>query len=355
MHDRFIPYPVQTHLGHLPEPVAWACLKGLLETESTPHHPPAHFAAWLAATFGDGLLHVFLQPYNEKVWAHPLHDMSCHWIAERVAVPSLDDIITQLFESKPATDWGPNSTFRFPATGGTGHIWQSLAARIGSQHFAYNETVSSISPDTRQVTCASGQTYTYGNLISTMPVTTLCQHLPAPPDTSALRHSSTHIIGIGLRGQRPPSLAKKTWVYFPEANCPFYRATVFSNYSPNHCPPGHWSLMTETSESAHKPVNPATLAEETVQSCLNTGLIASRDDITSVWQYRAEHGYPIPTLGRDETLARIIPALEAMHIYSRGRFGGWKYEVSNQDHSFMQGVELIDRLVHHTPETTYAP
>ncbi|HEV8292939.1 MAG TPA: hypothetical protein VGP94_13485, partial [Tepidisphaeraceae bacterium] len=39
-------------------------------------------------------------------------------------------------------------------------------------------------------------------------------------------------------------------------------------------------------------------------------------------------------------------------IYSRGRFGMWKYEVSNTDHSLMQGVELINRLFLDEPETT---
>jgi hypothetical protein len=30
----------------------------------------------------------------------------------------------------------------------------------------------------------------------------------------------------------------------------------------------------------------------------------------------------------------------------------WKYEVANTDHSLMQGVELVDRLLLGTPETT---
>ena len=46
--------------------------------------------------------------------------------------------------------------------------------------------------------------------------------------------SSSHIVGIGLRGQCPHGL--KCWLYFPEDNCPFYRTTDFSHYAPKNCP-----------------------------------------------------------------------------------------------------------------------
>jgi hypothetical protein len=75
------------------------------------------------------------------------------------------------------------------------------------------------------------------------------------------------------------------------------------------------------------------------------GLIPADAKIASYWHFRAEHGYPTPFRGRDELLAGILPALEERRAFSRGRFGAWKYEVSNQDHSFMQGVEVADRIL----------
>ena len=34
----------------------------------------------------------------------------------------------------------------------------------------------------------------------------------------------------------PEDLAEKNWMYFPEPDSPFYRVTVFSNYSPANVP-----------------------------------------------------------------------------------------------------------------------
>jgi hypothetical protein len=85
---------------------------------------------------------------------------------------------------------------------------------------------------------------------------------------------------------------------------------------------------------------------------LSTHLIRSEAEILSVWHKKLERGYPIPTLSRDEHLDGILPPLEKLAIYSRGRFGAWKYEVANQDHSCMQGVELVDHLLLDTPELT---
>jgi protoporphyrinogen oxidase len=167
-------------------------------------------------------------------------------------------------------------------------------------------------------------------------------------------YSSTNLIGIGLEGKPPDELKTKCWMYFVEDQFPFYRVTVFSNYSQFNVPkPGEqWSLLCEVSESADKSVDHATLKEDVIAALQEIKIIDDHK-IVSTWQTRLEHGYPTPFLGRDQIIEPLNNKLTEHGIFSRGRFGAWKYEVSNQDHSFMQGVEAIDHILFGTEELTY--
>jgi protoporphyrinogen oxidase len=70
-----------------------------------------------------------------------------------------------------------------------------------------------------------------------------------------------------------------------------------------------------------------------------------RARVVSRYHRLVRYSYPIPTLGRDGALAILQPALAHQGIYSRGRFGAWRYEIGNMDHSVMMGVEVADHVV----------
>jgi protoporphyrinogen oxidase len=276
--------------------------------------------------------------------------MSCEWVGERVAVPPLDKVIKGVCLEQDEVSWGPNNTFRFPKRGGTGSVWKALAQRLPEANLRLSDSVKGIDVRNREIQLQSGLRIRYDHLLSSMPVDRLTAMIAEPELATAagrLLYSGVHVVGIGLAGEPPEHLRTKCWMYFPETNSPFYRVTVFSNYSPFNTPrPGEtWSLMAEVSQSPHKPVDHKTIIEDVVRGMLATKLIRPTDQVLSRCHRFLRHGYPTPSLDRDAILALVLPRLERLGISSRGRFGAWKYEVSNQDHAFAQGYECISRLV----------
>ncbi len=360
MKDRFVPYPFQNNIRYLPKETAWKCLKGVIDITGKEIDKPANFKEWILAVFGEGIADEFMLPYNFKVWAYPPEEMAYQWIGERVSVIDLKRVAENIVLEKDDLSWGPNNTFQFPKHGGTGAIWKGVANLVGNEKIKLNTEVVKVNSADKYAELADGQKIYFEHFLSTIPLTKLVSIYEqasdaVKSDSSKFKHSSSNIIGVGLKGKPKSELSSKCWMYFPEDNAPFYRVTLFSKYSPYNVPDidKYFSLMTETSESTVKPLNQDTLIEETIQGLINTRLIESKDQVVSTWSYRADHGYPTPFLERDNYLKKIIPELDKQGIYSRGRFGAWKYEVSNQDHSFMQGVEWSNLIKNNEPETTF--
>ncbi len=359
---RFVPYPFQNNLHRLRAADRERALAGLEQAAARRRDGRSEsgdFRGWILDTFGEGLAEIFFFPYNAKVWGYPLEQMGVEWMGEKVATPDLERIRRNLRRRQDDVSWGPNRHFRFPLRGGTGAIWCGVAALLPEDRLHFGAEVVRVELGERQVVLRDGRRITYDALVTSVPLDrfcSLCDDLDSADRQAAagLVYSSCHILGAGLRGGRPPSLDGKCWMYFPEDHSPYYRVTVFSNYSPHHVPSGDdfWSLMAEVCETSYRPVDVGGLRDHTLRAMARDGLITDRTEVVSFWHRREEHGYPTPFRGRDRVLERLLPALECRGVYSRGRFGAWKYEASNQDHSFMQGVEVVDRLLGRGDEPT---
>ena len=359
MFEKWIPYPFQNNIRHLPSDAALECLMGLAEVYGG-KPDTENFETWIQSVFGAGIAKHFMMPYNFKVWATPPKLMDAGWIAERVAVVNLEKVLRNVVEQKDEVSWGPNAKFSFPLHGGTGEIYRR-GARPLAEHIRYGTDVVAIDTSKKTLRLADGQVDTYDVLINTMPLDLLVRRIePAQPRlheaAEDLELSGGYIVGIGLDRPMPTS---KCWTYYPEENCPFYRVTFFHNYSPNNVPDGdvgrYSALMAETSYSAHKPESKDAIVEQTIQGCINAGLIeeADRAKVVETWLFDIDYSYPIPSLRRDTGLRVLQPALEELDVLSRGRFGAWRYEVGNMDHSFMMGWEAVERVLNDGKETVF--
>jgi len=358
--DSWVPYPFQNNLHHLPPALAEEALTGLIVagmstagSENTPD-----FASWMKATFGDGIVRQFMQPYNEKVWAHPADVMSSGWIAERVSVVPWQRALAAVLHQRDEPGWGPNNLFAFPAAGGTGEIYRRAAAPLAPR-IRFGSSVDTINAGDRSM-AVDGIIESYDHLVWTGPLDRLVRSIAdAPSDVAAaadaLVHNSVTIVGVGCE---TPLSDDRSWFYFPEPEVPFYRATNFAKYSPQNVPGGrtdrYSSWMTEIASSSWRPLDSDRLVERVIESLQLAGLVEPDAPIVSRHVQHIPYAYPVPTLGRDDALATIQPWLMAHGIYARGRFGAWRYELGNMDHSVKMGVDVARFLASAVPEEAWS-
>ncbi len=346
----FTEYPYQMNYQGLPPAIIIENTLGLIEARYalSQNGPPPHFEAWIYQTFGRGIAEHFMIPYNRRQWAWNLQDMSYDWIADRVPIPEIRDVLLGILRPEEKR-YGPNQEFWYPIEGGIEALPKAFLHYIPLERLWLNATVVAIDSNRCEILLADGRRIRYSCLISTIPLPALVNLLgEAIPPTikqcvAGLKHNIVHTVNIGLKGTELCTKEPAHWIYFPEESTIFHRISFPRNLSSNMAPPDCSSIQVEISESVYRPCNRETLVQKSLEHLVRVGILkegearpASDGGRVQVTKVITLHpAYIIYDLKHSKNAQTIKDYLIRLDITTKGRFGEWEY--LNMDHAILSG------------------
>jgi protoporphyrinogen oxidase len=344
----YVKYPFENALSELPPEDNFECLSGYIESyyarrdENAPR--PANFEEWMYYRFGKGITKKYLLPYNEKIWKMKASEMSLDWIAGRIPDPPLDDVIKSSLGIS-TEGYTHQLHFLYPRTGGVQYLTDEIAKRCGFITTDYD--INRVWKDGgKYIVSDSRSEKSFSKLISTIPIPNLIDCLDDVPSdvqqsAAGLKYNSLISVFIGMS---VPKTKDFSWVYFPEEESLFHRASFPSNYSPGVVPEGHCSLLAEITCHAGDDIWSRTDREiiENVVDRLDQLDIIDKEDVVVSDAARMTPAYVIYDLNYEKNIGVVENYLKAEGIVTCGRFGQFKY--LNMDACIEKAIALAREL-----------
>ncbi|MFQ5992664.1 MAG: protoporphyrinogen/coproporphyrinogen oxidase [Nitrospiraceae bacterium] len=330
-HRTYTEYPFQVNTHGLPPEVVRECLLGFVATLTNPTTtPPSErsFKAWIHENLGEGMAKHFMVPFNEKLWQVPLEELTSDWVSWLVPKPELRDVVNGALGIKDK-EFGYNPSFLYPNEGGIAALPRAFLPRVGQVDYG-NELVE-VDTGRHRASFQNGRqgvrVEEYEHMISTIPVPELvrrCIDLPKEIREAAegLRWVSVYSVNLGVSRER---VSDKHWIYFPEAEYPFYRAGFPMNFSPALGRPGCSSMYVEISHQPNMALAPATILKQVRDGLEHAGILHPEDEVVVADVRDIHYAYVLFDRHRARALPAILAELESRGIYSIGRYGRWEH------------------------------
>lgn len=340
--ERHTPYPYQMNLHGLPTETIAACIEGYVKRR-TDIKTPKDFKEWVLKHFGAGFAKHFFSPYQEKIFACKLTEITASWTGRFVPHTNLEQIIAGALKPHELKV-GYNAQFFYPKKGGILFWVKKLSEKLQNKIYTGCKAVT-IDPVQKYVGFANGHVETYNTLINTLPLDLFLRMqrgvqsnlFSAAADN--LRCNS--VINFNL-GVNRPDLSDKHWIYFPEKEFPFYRLGFGHNFSEHMTPPGCSSLYGEFSHLGRSD----TYVQKTLVDALTKAkklLSIAEHEVATEKIIPISHAYVIYDHWREKNLPKILKALEAQDIHSIGRYGAWKY--CSMQETLLDGKEAVEKIL----------
>ncbi len=360
---KYIPYPFQANLWALPERIKNECLKGLQQLMPTSQEPgrkndyrsnrsPFSFHNWCLNNYGKGISKYFFFPYNEKIWLHPLKEITTDWVNPFVPQVSGKEIIEGAGK-KPKRDFGYNAYFYYPKKGGMQSLIDSFTEKIGN--IQLNSKIEEINWK-EKIISVNNEKFKYRHLVFTIPLPELLNRLEnLPGNISAAKNklSWTSVLCVNLGIRRAEKRKRKTenekihWLYFPENKYVFYRVGFYHNISKEMVPKennnsAYISLYIEISHHPNEILNQKKIISQVKTDLLRCKIINRRDKLLAINLLPIPYAYVTYNHNRNSALSIVNDFLKKNSIFSIGRYGAWKY--SFMEESILDGKKTAEIL-----------
>jgi protoporphyrinogen oxidase len=133
------------------------------------------------------------------------------------------------------------------------------------------------------------------------------------------------------------------WIYFPDADAPFYRVGFPTGFCGAAAPPGTSSMYVEFGFPRDETPDRRDLERLALAALRREGILADGDRILVRDWLRIDPGYVIFDGARQRVMARVLPELERLGVHPIGRYGAWTY--SYMERALLDGMELANRLL----------
>lgn len=329
-------YPFQANTFGLPIEVVKECVLGFIEARysGNERRRSANFEDWIYNTFGSGIAEHFMIPFNRKLWATDLKEMSIRWIGGRIPQPDLEEVLEGAL-SNQRKGFGLNESFWYPRYGGIEALPKAFLPHVGNINL--NQEVSAIYPDERRIVMADSCSRRYDKLISSLPLPRLMDMIDPVPisvqkASSQLRCNKVYSVNIGVNRA---NISNAHWIYFPEQDFVFHRISFPMNFSPFMAPEGASSITAEISASASKEISEHGLVQRVIDDLILARVLEKDDEILVTDLVSLDPAYVIYNHSHNKNVSLIHQFLCDKEIYPCGRFGMWEYY--NMDHAILSG------------------
>lgn len=321
--NEVIDYPIESNIFQLPINLQIDYLISIIQSgENTSEAEPTNYEEYIIWKLGKRIAEKYMIPYNTKIWGISPQEMDVDWLYK---IPRLDvrEIILSCLQKRADPSKMPSHVgFYYPKTGGFQEIFNAIY-RFIEPHVILYSPVTSIKKEINYFSV--NNEYKAKKIINTAPWPKLIGTMNIPKKImdyiKSLKYSSI-VVSLWQNSYGH----NYHWLYDPDMNYEPHREFFINNFAPHSIKDWYY---TETNLKRWPGINKNW-----------------KNGQQPFYEHSNEFAYPIPSIGRKQSIHTILEYFRKIGIFGLGRWGQWEY--FNADVCILEAMKLFNELENDT-------